>query len=185
MLRIMMIVCAMIGLSVSEAGALSQSFDVTVAAFRQALDARIKQDTRGGIASCRARSKLEVDCTFRGNPNAGARGVLGRIDHREHIALQTADGKLVEIILNGQRNTQAAQKHFIGLVTSAVEALDPVLDHAKIGTIVDGLGLTRDDSAPDIGDARSYSAPGWTIQCLSQVSQVSTDLACTVQPGST
>jgi hypothetical protein len=151
--------------------------------FRQAYEARLKQDGRGGFASCHAVSKLEADCAFRGDPNAGARGLLSHVDHREHMALQLSDGKLAGVILNGQRNTPAAETHFIGLVTSAIGALSPALDKAKIDEIVAGLGLTRDDNSPDVGSSLSHSEPGWTIHCLTQYSLVATDLACTIEPG--
>ena len=167
----------------SGIGASAQSFDMAADAFRQAYDARLKQDGRGGLASCRAMSKLEVACAFRGDPNAGARGWLSRLDHREHMALQLGDGKLAGIVLNGQRNTPAAERHFIGLVTSAIGALSPSLDKDKIDEIVAGLGLTRDDNSPDIGESLNHSEPAWTIHCLSQYSQVATDLACTIEPG--
>ena len=163
----------------------AQSFEMAADAFRQAYDARLKQDGHGGLASCRANSKLEVDCSFRGDPNAGARGYLSRLDHHEHMALQFVDGKLARIILNGQRNTAAAEKHFVGLVASAVGALSPGLDKTKIDEVVSSLGLTRDDNSPDIGSGLQHSEPAWTIGCLSQYSQVSTDLACTIEPGAT
>jgi hypothetical protein len=166
-------------------GAFAQPFDLAVDGFRKAYDGRLKQDGRGGLASCRVMSKLEFDCAFRGDPNAGARGSLAHLDHREHMALQLDDGKLVRVILNGQRNTPAAEKHFIGLVASVIGTLSPGLDKVKIDEIVAGLGLTRDDNSPDIGTSLSHSEPAWTIQCLSQYSQVATDLACTIEPGGT
>ena len=180
-------VCALAvaGLLASGPGATAQSFTMGADVFRKSFDARLKQDGRAGLASCRGGSKLEVDCVFRGDPNAGARGWLSRLDHHEHMALQLTGGKLTGIVLNGQRNSLAAEKHFIGLVASAIGALSPGLDKAKIDEIVAGLGLTRDDKSPDIGNSLLHSEPAWTIQCLSQYSQVSTDLACTIEPGAT
>ena len=172
-------------LMASGLGAFAQSFDVAAGMFRQAFDARLKLDGRGSLVACHGLSKLEVVCAFRGDPNAGARGWLSRLDHREHMALQLADGKLAGIVLNGQRNTPAAEKHFIGLVASAIGALSPGLDKPRIDEIVAGLGLTRDDTSPDIGNSLNHSEPAWTIQCLSQYSQVSTDLACTIEPSAT
>lgn len=166
-------------------GANAQPFGTTPDEFRTAFDARLKQDSHGGLVSCHGVSKIEADCAFRGDPNAGARGLLAHIDHREHVALQLSDGKLTGIVINGQRNTPAAEKHFIGLVTSAVGALSPALDKAKVDAIVAGLGLGRDDTSPDIGAPLSHSEPAWTIECLSQISQVSTDLGCTITPSGT
>ena len=178
--RFAILLCALLSIAAITPAA-AQDFGITAEKFRDALSERLKKDGRDPIASC-GRGNSEIVCRFRGNPNAGAGGLLRRIDHSEHMTLELAGGKLVQITLNGQRNTPAAEKHFIGIVTSAIGALSPGSDAAKITAIVDSLGLTRDDNSPNIGESLSHSEPQWSIECLSQYSQVATDLACTIAP---
>ena len=159
----------------------AQAFELTADKFRETYDARLKQDGRDSIAACRT-SRFQVVCRFHGDPNFGAGGLFRRIDHSELMTLDILDKKLAQITLTGQRNTSAAQRHFIGLVTAALGALSPGLDRVKIAGIVSGLGLSRDDSAPNIGESMSQSEPYWNISCLNQYSQVSTDMACTIVP---
>ena len=183
MQRLSVIVVLAAGLAAGSAHAMADGFEFSADAFRQSLAARLKQDGREAMSGCRPISSTEIDCRFRGDPNAGARGLLAHIDHSEHMALTIDGKKLMQITLNGQRNTPAAQQHFIGIVTSAVGALTPGLDKAKVDAIVGELGLTRGDDAPNIGEGMGHREPGWRIDCLNQFSQVATDIACTIVPG--
>lgn len=161
----------------------ANGFDMTADKFRAALNMRLKQDGRELISSCRS-GRAQLICRFRGDPNAGAGGLLGHIDHSEHMTLEIDGKSLAQITLNGQRNSPAALRHFTGIVTSAVGALSPGADAGKIAGMVAGLGLARDDNSPNIGESMSQDAAFGTISCTSQYSKVATDVACMILPKS-
>jgi hypothetical protein len=161
--------------------AAAQTFDFSADEFRAAFNARLKQDGRDPIATCRSLAS-QLLCHFQNDPFRSRTGKFARIDQDEIMTLEIIDKRVAVIALEGQRSTPRVQNRFIGQVSSAIGALDSTLDNDKIAAIVSKLGLSRGDDAPNIGEAMSEDAALADIQCLNQYSSVTPVIACIIVP---
>jgi hypothetical protein len=192
---------AVMGLLVLSTAARSETptFSFTPDEFHKALDSRIREDTTdktrpdwSTVKACRKTGSNYV-CTFN---DAGFQSMVaefkkmdlanGRFNLKLRLTMETANGKVSRIILEGDRGDPMNLMQWAGTVVNAMQTFDPDTGKGdgQMLAISKELGLMRGDVADDIGEPTTTIKPYAVIGCLSAPSQVSTRVTCQFIPRS-
>ena len=171
----------------------AQVFEMTFEQFHTALDKRIQEDTTDKISKnlntikqCKKAGNTYV-CTFndRGFQSSVARFkkldlMNGRFTLILKLTVKTENGKISNILLNGDRGDLVNLMQFVSTVTNIMQLFDPHIVDAdgSMLALAKEMGIARGDSASNIGQAVVTIKPYAAVKCLTTMSSITTAQAC-------
>ena len=110
----------------------------------------------------------------------------GRFALKMSLTVETLNGKVSKIRLNGDRDDPVNLLQYVGTVTNIMQMFDPeiVEGDGKSIALAKELGLTRGDSDPTIGEPVEVIKPYAAIRCLNVPVQLTSGVACMWMPRS-
>lgn len=175
-------------------GAMAQTFNMTVEQFRAGFDVHAKNDSQlpNEAATIKSITKLNPT-TYRATFNdASFKRMVkmwkeidvanGRFALKDRLELKTGDGgKLVKVAISSSRSDMNLF-HFLGTFASTARVFNPSASEQQIQDLIKEVGVMSGDDDPKIGTIRSSFTKGAAVACLSQPSNLSTDVACAFTP---
>ena len=195
-MRVAAAVCVLTGLCGT---AQAETFDWTFDQFRKALDQRIRDDITDKSEANFSRTK---DCKKTGNVYtcsfndkgfqitvAGFKKLdlmSGRFTLKLTLTVETTEGKVSKIRLNGDRNDPVNLLQYVGTVTNVMQLFEPkiVEGEGKSLALAKDLGVMRGDADPSIGSPVDIIKPYAAIRCLNVPTRITSGVACEWVPRS-
>lgn len=177
----------------------SLPFDMNFEQFRQALDAKIRQDTSdktkpdwSTVNRCSKKADIYT-CTFH---DAGFQSSVaefkkmdllnGRFSLQLKLVVKIERGSVSKVQLTGNRADPLNLMQFIGTTMNIMQLFEPniVEGEGKTSALANQLGLIRGDAAPSIGEPVTVIKPYAAITCIAAPSSLTTGVGCEWVPRS-
>ncbi len=177
----------------------AQVFDMTFDQFRRAFDQKIKDDTpdkaRADWSTTKTCNKVGgiYTCIFN---DKGFQSTVtefkkldvmnGKFTLKLMLTVETSNGKVLKVRLNGDRSDPVNLLQFAGTATNVMQIFEPgiVEGGGKSLALASELGVMRGDADPTAGLPKVVIKPYAAVTCLMMPSAVSTGEACEWVPRS-
>ena len=177
----------------------AQAFDITFDQFRKEFDQKIRNDTPdkaqadwSTTKTCKKVGSI-YNCIFNDKGFQSTVAEFKKLDMMNGkftlklmLTVETSNGKVLKVRLNGDRNDPVNLLQFAGTATNVMQMFEPgiVEGEGKSLAFASELGVMRGDADPTAGQPKVVIKPYAAITCLMMPSAVSTGEACEWAPRS-